>query len=120
MMTGLVEPKLTLGGSCAPAGLVVTDAVKLTLPVKPLAGVMVMVEVFPLVAPGVMETFAPPTVKVGGGGAVTMTEVVPETGLKLLSPEYATEMVSFPTASDPAGIAKVMVLQEHQGVTGEV
>ena len=59
MLTGLVEPKLSLGVSTAPAGLVVMTAVSATLPLKPLAGVRVMVEAFPVVAPGVTITAVP-------------------------------------------------------------
>ena len=51
METGLVEPKLRVGRSCAPDGLVVTVAVRATLPVKPLLGVTVMVDVLPVAAP---------------------------------------------------------------------
>jgi hypothetical protein len=35
MLTGVVEPKLIVGGSMAPEGLLVTCAVRATLPVKP-------------------------------------------------------------------------------------
>ena len=65
MLTGLVDPKLNVGRYCAPAGLEVTAAVNNTLPVKPLAGVIVIVDVFPLVAPGVTVTPVPLTVTVG-------------------------------------------------------
>ena len=57
----------------APAGLVVTRAVSATLPVKPPAGVNVMVEVLPVVAPGATETAVPVRVKVGVTGVVTIT-----------------------------------------------
>jgi hypothetical protein len=77
ILTGLVEPKLKVGGYWAPVGLEVTAAVSTTLPVKPPAGVTVMVEVFPVVAPGVTVTAVPLTVKLGGGGTVTVTVVVP-------------------------------------------
>ena len=76
MLTGLVEPKLKVGGYRAPAGLEVTAAVSVTLPLKPPAGVTVMAEVFAFVAPGETVTAVPLTVKLGGG-AVTVTEVVP-------------------------------------------
>ena len=45
MLTGLVEPKLSVGGSVALAGLEVMAAVRATLPVKPPLGAMVIVEV---------------------------------------------------------------------------
>jgi hypothetical protein len=65
MSTGLVEPKLNVGGASAPAGLEVTAAVSATLLVKPPDGVTVMVEVFPEVAPGVTVTAVPVIVKLG-------------------------------------------------------
>ena len=65
MLTGVVAPKLNVGSFVAPAGLVVSVAVMATLPVNPPPGVMVMVEVFPVVAPGAMETAVPATVYVG-------------------------------------------------------
>ena len=66
MLTGLVAPKLKVGGYCAPAGLDVTEAVRATLPVKPPAGVMVMVEAFPIIPPGAMIMAVPVTENVGG------------------------------------------------------
>ena len=62
MLTGLVEPKLKVGGYWAPVGLEVTAAVRVTLPVKPPDGVRVIVAVLPDVAPGVMETAVPVTI----------------------------------------------------------
>jgi hypothetical protein len=59
MITGLVEPKLKVGRYWAPAGLVVMTAVNATLPVKPPAGVTVIVDVFPEIAPGATETAVP-------------------------------------------------------------
>jgi hypothetical protein len=58
IMTGLVEPKLTVGRSCAPTGLDVTAAVSVTLPVKPPLGVTVIVDV-PL-PPGLEILMLPP------------------------------------------------------------
>ena len=77
IFTGLVEPKLKEGGYWAPVGLAVTAAVSTTLPVKPLTGVTVMVEVFPVVAPEFRVTAVPLRVKVG---AVTVTDAEPELG----------------------------------------
>jgi hypothetical protein len=77
MPTGEVEPKLSVGESVAPAGLAVTVAVKATLPVNPPAGVMVMVDVFPEVAPRVTLTSPPVIVKLASTGVVTITEAVP-------------------------------------------
>jgi len=87
MFTGLVEPKLTVGGYTAPAGPEVTAAVRTTLPVKPPAGVTVIVEVFPLVAPGATLTAVPLTAIPGGTGGVTMMEAVPVLALSFASPE---------------------------------
>ena len=75
MLTGLVEPKLKVGGYWAPVGLEVTAAVSTTLPVKPPAGVTVMVEVFPVVAPGVTVTAGPLTVKLGVGAVIVAVHV---------------------------------------------
>ncbi len=76
MLTGLVEPKLTVGGLCAPFGLVVTAAVSATLPVKPPAGVTVIVDI--AIGPGVTVTAVPVIAKLGVA-AVTVTEAVPST-----------------------------------------
>ena len=65
MFTVPVEPKLNVGGYTAPVGLEVTAAARVTLPVKPPAGVTVTVEVFPLVAPGVTVTAVPAIAKEG-------------------------------------------------------
>jgi hypothetical protein len=67
---GLVAPKLSVGRSDAPDGLLVMAAVSVMLPVKPPAGVNVMVEVFPVVAPGERETAEPVTVKLGAAVGV--------------------------------------------------
>ena len=72
---GLVEPKLNVGGYWAPVGLAVTAAVSTTLPVKPPAGVTVMVEVFPVVAPGETVTAVPPIVKLGVGAIIVAVHV---------------------------------------------
>jgi hypothetical protein len=61
MLTGLVEPKLKVGGYWAPAGLEVMAGASVTLPVKPPRGVTVMVVVE--VAPGAMETAVPLSVR---------------------------------------------------------
>jgi hypothetical protein len=67
MFTGLVEPKFRVGEYCAPDGLDVTEAVSTTLPVNPPAGVRVTVDVFAVVAPGLIVTLAPLTAKLGTG-----------------------------------------------------
>jgi hypothetical protein len=74
MLTGVLEPKLREGGEVAPAGLEVMAAVSTTLPVKPPAGVTVMVEVFPTPAPTPVPLSAKP------GGPATMTVAVPVVG----------------------------------------
>lgn len=70
MLTGLVAPKLKLGRYWAPLGTEVIEADNATLPLKPFAGVMVIVEVFPAVAPGATVGAVPLIVNVNGG-AVT-------------------------------------------------
>lgn len=70
ILTGLVEPKLIVGGYWAPVGLAVMAAVSVTLPVKPPTGVRVMVLVFPVVAPGTKVTAAPVIVNAGETGGV--------------------------------------------------
>jgi hypothetical protein len=75
MLTGFVV-KVNVGGFTAPVGLVATAALSVTLPVKPFAGVMVMVDVLPVVAPAVIVTAVPATVKVGGA-VVTVTALDP-------------------------------------------
>jgi len=77
MLTGVVEPKLKVGGYCAPAGLEVMAAVSATLPVKPPKGVTEIVEVLPEVAPGATEAAVPLTVKQAVHGAITVIGAVP-------------------------------------------
>jgi hypothetical protein len=76
LITGLVV-KLRVGGSTAPLGLLVIAAISCTLPVKPPLGLIVMVEVFPLVAPAAIVTAVPPMVNAGvaagGGGTYVVT-----------------------------------------------
>jgi hypothetical protein len=67
MLTGVVDPKLNVGGYCAPEGLVAMTAVSATLPVKLPVGVTVMVDVFAVLAPGVTVTVVPVIVKLGTG-----------------------------------------------------
>ena len=79
MVMGLVAPKLKVGGSCAPLGPEVMAAVSATAPVKPLAGVTVTVETFPVVAPGEMVTAEAEILNVGGGSVIGwLTATVPE------------------------------------------
>jgi len=73
MATGLVAPKFSTGGFCAPEGLAVMTAVSATFPVKPPAGVTTMVDVFPVVAPAVTVTDEALRVKPGGATAVMAT-----------------------------------------------
>lgn len=65
MVTGLVKPKLSVGGSTEPDGPVVIAAVNVTLPVKPLTGVTVIVDVLPVIEPGVTVMGVPLTLKPG-------------------------------------------------------
>jgi len=55
MLTGV--GRLQVMGLTAPVGAAVTAQLTATFPVNPLVGVTVMVEVFPLVAPGAMLRF---------------------------------------------------------------
>jgi hypothetical protein len=71
MLTGVVVPKLRVGRLTAPLGLEVMAAVSATLPAKPPAGAMVMVEALPVVAPGAKEALVPATAKLGGATAVS-------------------------------------------------
>jgi hypothetical protein len=111
MVTGLVEPKLKVGKSWSPAGLEVTAAVSATLPVKPPAGVRVMVDVFAVVVPGVTVTAVPLTVKLGLTAVAMVTEFDPEALLYLEeldeSGVYVTVSVSLPVLNEPAGILMV-------------
>jgi hypothetical protein len=52
-------------------------AVNAMLPLKPPAGVTVMVDAFPAVAPGETVTAEPLMVKLGFTGVVTVTELAP-------------------------------------------
>jgi hypothetical protein len=61
IVTGLVVPKLAVGGYKAFAGLEVIAAVSVTLPVNPPEGVIVIAEVFPVVAPAAAVTAVPLT-----------------------------------------------------------
>jgi hypothetical protein len=57
--TALVDPKLSVGMSCEPAGLAVMLPESATAPVNPPLGVTVMVDAFPVTAPAVTVTAAP-------------------------------------------------------------
>jgi hypothetical protein len=74
MLTGLVFPKVKTGRSCAPAGLEVIEAINATLPENPPAGVMVIVELLPVVPPG-WTVKAVPEIE-NPGGTVTLSAVV--------------------------------------------
>ena len=75
-LTGLVAPKLKAGGATALAGPLVKDAVRVTLPVNPPAGVIRMADVFPVVAPAATLTAGLVMVKPGGIAEVTVTVAV--------------------------------------------
>lgn len=64
MLTDEVD-RLTVGGYCPPAGPVLTAAVNETLPTNPCWGVIVMVDMFPLIAPAAIVTAVPVTVMNG-------------------------------------------------------
>ncbi len=73
-VTGLVEPKLSVGGSCAPCGLDAIDADSVTLPVKPFVPPTVMASA-PL-APGLTVTVAAAGDSEIPGGAPTVSAIV--------------------------------------------
>lgn len=73
--TGVVVPNDNVGRSVAPLGLEVRAAVIATLPVNPPAGVTVIVDVFPVVDPGVIVT-AVPAMANPGGAAFTIRNSV--------------------------------------------
>jgi hypothetical protein len=77
MLTGEVEPKLRVGGYCAPVGLDVMAAVSATAPVNPLLGVIVIVDWLPVVAPGATVTELPVIAKLGFATVVTVTVFAP-------------------------------------------
>lgn len=77
IFTGLVEPKLSVGAFTAPLGSDEIVALSETLPVKPPAGATLMVDVFPVVAPGWSFTFVPAIVNPGLGPEVTFTSALP-------------------------------------------
>ena len=108
MLTGVIEPKLKVGGYCAPAGLEVMVAVSATLPVKPPLGVTVTVDVFPVVAAGMTETAVPVIEKALAGedpdtvttatfAAFSYVEELAASGVNM------TTAVSVPSASELAG-----------------
>ena len=72
MMTGLVEPKLSVGASTDPTGDDAMVAVSVTLPVNPPLGVTVIVEVLPVTAPGLTVREVAVTMYVAGMGAIWM------------------------------------------------
>jgi hypothetical protein len=77
IVTGDVDPKLKVGMSDAPDGLEVMAAVNVTAPVKPPAGVTVIVDVFPVAAPGERLIALPVMVKPALTALVTVTVAVP-------------------------------------------
>lgn len=71
MLTAALDGvQLNVGGKFEPGGGV-TTALSVTTPVNPLEGVTVIVEVFPVAAPGARDTFVPPNAKDGLTGVVT-------------------------------------------------
>jgi hypothetical protein len=75
--TGLVVPKLNVGGFWAPAGADVIAADKTTLPVKLPAGVTITVEMLAVVDPGAVTTAVPAMVKAALTGPETITVELP-------------------------------------------
>jgi hypothetical protein len=76
IFTGLLESKLKTGGfRVLLLGVDVMAAVRTMPPVKPDAGVTVIVEVFPVVAPGATVIGVPVIVNGGAFATVTVTEL---------------------------------------------
>jgi hypothetical protein len=85
--TGLVAPKVTVGGYRAPAGIEATTAVSATTPLKPPEGATVTVDVFPWVPPALIVTAVPERLKPAITGLVTTTEALPVPVANSESPE---------------------------------
>ncbi len=127
-VAGLVEPKLSVGGSCAPLGLAVIAAESATLPVNPPAGAMAMLSV-PLL-PLAIETEDEDGVSVKPAGAVTVSAMVvvavklPEVPVTvtLLGPGVAALVaVKVTTLDDVAGfVAKLAVTPVGSPVAARV
>jgi hypothetical protein len=92
ILTGLVAPKLKLGGSMAPAGLAVRAAVNVTGPVKPPAGVTVTVDVFPEDEPATKVGDVPVMEMPGGMGALIATVKASEAVLDAESVTLAVKL----------------------------
>ena len=80
-VTSTVDAIEQVGRLLAPVGLLVSEQLMLTVPVKPPDGVTVMVDVLPLVAPGArLVMFVPVTAKFAAGlrvmGTLTTALVV--------------------------------------------
>ena len=80
-VTGVVEPKLRVGRIVAPSGAELMTAVSDTVPLNPLAGEMVTVDVLPAAVPDAIVTAVPLTVKLGCGSVMTVTELEPRDAL---------------------------------------
>ncbi len=111
--------KLNVGRSCAPAGLEVTAAVSVTLPVKPPIGVTIIVEVLPAVAPGLTDTAVPLTVKPGVCAAVT---VRPTAAVAIKLPDVPVMVtVADPVSAEPLAVrVKVLVVEVLVGLKDAV
>lgn len=68
---------LQVAGLVAPVGAVVTAQERFTVPVKPLAGATVTVDVLPVVAPAATVRFPPFERANPGAAAATVIEPVP-------------------------------------------
>jgi hypothetical protein len=127
-VAGLVEPKLSVGGSCALLGLEVIAAERVTLPVNPPTGAMAMMSV-PLL-PLVIETDEDAGVRVKPAGAVTPRAIVvvavrlPEVPVMvtvLVPAAAALVAVKVTTLEAVAGfVAKLAVTPEGRPVAARV
>jgi hypothetical protein len=82
--------RVQVAGLVAPDGPV-TAQVRATLPVKPLTGVTVMVEVLPLAVPAVMESVAGLLLRANEVAAPTVT---PTVAVELILPVAVSEAVT--------------------------
>jgi len=127
-LTGLVPPKLRVGGSCAPCGLEVTTAVSETLPTKPPEPLIDIVSV--MLPPGATEMPGAVGESVNPGAMPTVSETavvavrlpeVPFT-VMVLAPRAAVLLAVIVTTEDPLVglVAKVAVTPAGSPVAASV
>lgn len=97
-LTGEVAPKLNVGASTAPAGLVVRAAVRVTLPVNPPLGVIVIVVVLPVVAPGELMVIAPLLATAKLAGATKVVTAMFKVVVVVVEPEVPVTVTTYAPA----------------------